>query len=131
MPKYKKTIEYIVNGINDTHALYQEILQEHKKTKQEGKEYEHFMEAFNREMEKRKDDPGFYTTPQFNYLMADLWGAGADTTITTLRWFYLYMASYPKIQVGLYYWCNLFFSFYVYPLQGTSLSVIRPSYFIF
>lgn len=99
IPKFKKTVDFICDGICDTHEIYQGILKEYRKGQEEGKENEHFMAAFNKEMEKRKDDPGFYTTPQFNYLMADLWGAGADTTITTLRWFYLYMAHYPEIQV--------------------------------
>ena len=62
-------------------------------------EIDHFLGAFHWEMEKRKNEKSFYTNYQFNYLMADLWGAGVDTTITTLRWFLFYVAHDDKIQV--------------------------------
>ena len=30
--------------------------------------------------------------------MADLFGAGLDTTLTTLKWALLYLATYPEVQ---------------------------------
>lgn len=44
-------------------------------------------------------ETGYFTEPQLYHLLADLFGAGTDTTLTTLRWFLLFMAAYPEEQV--------------------------------
>lgn len=43
----------------------------------------------------------YVTDEQMHYLLADMFGAGLDTTSVTLAWFFLYMALYPDEQVGL------------------------------
>lgn len=46
------------------------------------------------------DESAHYTTDeQMLYLLADMFGAGLDTTSVTLAWFLLYMALYPEEQV--------------------------------
>ncbi|CAB3242030.1 unnamed protein product [Arctia plantaginis] len=45
------------------------------------------------------DESARYTSDeQMLYLLADMFGAGLDTTSVTLAWFLLYMALYPKEQ---------------------------------
>lgn len=38
---------------------------------------------------------------QMHYLLADMFGAGLDTTSVTLAWLLLYMALYPEHQVKI------------------------------
>lgn len=43
----------------------------------------------------------YVTDEQLHYLLADMFGAGLDTTSVTLSWFFLYMATYSDEQVSL------------------------------
>lgn len=63
--------------------------------------YEDLLGLFMKEMIKRKNDneTHFFTEKQCYFLLADLFGAGAETTVNTLRWFLLYMATHKEIQV--------------------------------
>lgn len=54
--------------------------------------------------QKKRFDSGdenakYMTDEQMFYLLADMFGAGLDTTSVTLAWFLLYMAMYPEEQV--------------------------------
>lgn len=88
----------LVDGKIKTHQLYQTIIEEHRARLEKTNS---FLAAFDKEMTNRSDmnDPGYFTLPQFHHLLADLFGAGTDTTLTTLRWFLLFMAAYPDEQV--------------------------------
>ena len=39
-----------------------------------------------------------FSEEQLCHLVADLFGAGLDTTLTTLKWALLYLATYPNVQ---------------------------------
>lgn len=90
LPRYRKAIEFIENGILFTHEIYQGFL-----GKCVGKG-DCLMGAYFGEMGRG----GFFNKVQFNYLMADVFGAGVDTTLATLRWFLLFMGLNPDWQVG-------------------------------
>jgi hypothetical protein len=94
IPKYKKTMHFLVDGLEKTHKVYQDLIEAHPEEKQDN-----FIGAFVREQRTRGSDLGTFTQPQFHYLLADLFGAGADTTLTTLRWFLIYVASNHHVQV--------------------------------
>lgn len=40
----------------------------------------------------------FFRDEQLHHLVADIFGAGLDTTITSLKWALLYLATYPEAQ---------------------------------
>ncbi|XP_056379790.1 cytochrome P450 2D15-like [Hyla sarda] len=75
-----------------------EIVSEHKKTWNPNFVRD-FIDAYLVEMEKVKDDSSS-SMNEGNLLMTtfDLFGAGTETTSTTLRWALLYMILYPDVQ---------------------------------
>ncbi|XP_066995609.2 cytochrome P450 306a1 [Anabrus simplex] len=98
LPKYQRTMEYLLSGKEKSHQLYASMIAEHNS------EADDVIGAFLSEMKRRNDigDEGFYTVPQFHHLLADLFGAGLDTTLTTLRWFILFMAQHPNVQARIH-----------------------------
>ena len=50
---------------------------------------------------ERDDKVGSFTEKQRNYLLADMFGAGFDTTLTTLQWFFVLVADNPSVQVSI------------------------------
>jgi len=89
----------LLDGKWKTHELYQTIIDEHRARPLKT---DSFLAAFNDAMTTNADNPGHFTQPQFYHLLADLFGAGTDTTLTTFRWFMLFMAVYPDEQVRFY-----------------------------
>ncbi|KAI8435146.1 hypothetical protein MSG28_003522 [Choristoneura fumiferana] len=65
-------------------------------------EGECILDSFLEEQKKRFDEGDasacFVTDEQLHFLLADMFGAGLDTTSVTLAWFLLYMALYPEEQ---------------------------------
>lgn len=104
LPRYGRTIQSIVDGKEKTHKVYREILEEHRAQIAQASEntnrVESFLAAFDEQMRKENGtERGFFTEPQLYHLLADLFGAGTDTTLTTFRWFLLFMAAHPMEQV--------------------------------
>lgn len=103
LPRYGKTMQLIVDGQSKTHQHYRQILEDHRKRPTETNS---FLAAYDEEMKRRiaNGEPlGSFTETQCFYLLADLYGAGVDTTLTTLRWFLLFMAAFPDEQVRVPY----------------------------
>ncbi|XP_028172636.1 cytochrome P450 306a1 [Ostrinia nubilalis] len=59
---------------------------------------DNFLIEQKKRYENGDDSARFMTDEQLHYLLADMFGAGLDTTSVTLSWFLLYMALYPKEQ---------------------------------
>lgn len=107
IPKYKRTLDFLMGGKLKTHKVYQSLIDEQAKIlngKNEG-DCKNIIQAFLVEREKKKEsnDPAiqFYNDQQFYHLLADVFGASLDTTLTTLRWFFLFMAAFPHEQTQM------------------------------
>lgn len=62
------------------------------------------MAVFVKEIAKKKNGGHtnhFFNEKQLCFLLADMFGAGVETTINSLRWFLLYMAINKDIQVNI------------------------------
>ncbi|CAH0555175.1 unnamed protein product [Brassicogethes aeneus] len=100
IPMFKRTMDFLISGKLKTHKLYQDLI---KKQCENiiSEDYNNLIQAFIIEKEKRKDTKDiekFYNDQQFYHLLADIFGAGLDTTLTTLRWYLLFMATNPQHQ---------------------------------
>uniref|UniRef100_A0A6V7IAG0 Cytochrome P450 306a1 n=1 Tax=Bracon brevicornis TaxID=1563983 RepID=A0A6V7IAG0_9HYME len=102
LPKYKKMMSFLVEGQRDTHEIYRKLIAKHD---QQNDKSDNFLGVFLEEMKRRQENGeqlGSFSNQQFYHLLADLFGAGTDTTLTTMRWFLLYMAVYPDEQENIY-----------------------------
>jgi len=102
LPQFKRTTKFLKSGQLEQHALYRKLVAEHReraqnRTPANQDETDNFIDAF---LEAESSGPeDIYSETQLIYLLADLFGAGLDTTVTTLRWFVLAMAAHPEHQV--------------------------------
>lgn len=94
-----------MEGKLKTHKVYESIIKDHQRKlnlNEKTTESKNIIDSFLLEREKRKStndsSAQYYTDEQFNHLLADIFGAGLDTTLTTLRWFLIFMAAYPHEQ---------------------------------
>lgn len=97
----RKPLEYIIAGQSKTHSIYHKHIEKHRNIP---KTTDHFIDAFIKEREARSNDPSvkYFNDAQFVHLLADLFGAGLDTTLSTLRWVLLFVAKNPIVQEKLY-----------------------------
>lgn len=73
-----------MEGKLKTHHFYRKLIEEVERGGDEDGEMGCVIRAFLKEREKR-DDLRFYNEEQFLHVLADFFGAGLDTTLTTLR----------------------------------------------
>nr|QLI62174.1 cytochrome P450 25 [Streltzoviella insularis] len=59
---------------------------------------DNFLVEQKRRFDSNEECAQYMTDEQLLYLLADMFGAGLDTTSVTLAWFLLYMALYPEEQ---------------------------------
>ena len=69
-------------------------------------DYTSVVDAYLLEMKRRRqfngDDVGTFTIIQLYHVLADMFGAGTDTALTTIKWIVLYMILYPDVQVNFH-----------------------------
>lgn len=99
IPRYGKLMESLIDGKVKTHQIYQTFIDEHRARLEKT---DNFLAAFDNVIRTNIENPGFFTKQQYYHLLADLFGAGTDTTLTTLRWFLLFMATHPDEQKKIY-----------------------------
>lgn len=83
-------MNFLLEGKTKTHQFYQTLIDRIlDEVEQKGDENtDNVITAFLKEREKRRGTPDFekfYNDQQFYHVLADFFGAGLDTTLTTLR----------------------------------------------
>ncbi|KAM4738448.1 cytochrome P450 2J6-like [Anableps anableps] len=83
---------------NDVKNFIREELNQHKKN-WDPSDCKDYIDCYLQEIQMNKEQDG-NTFDEENLIMCvlDLFVAGSETTSTTLRWAFLYMAKYPEIQ---------------------------------
>lgn len=106
LPSNKKILDYLLNGKEKTHEIYQQIIDAVEPSmSDEHIELDSILKLFLKEKSKRtlevNDKAKFCNSKQLKHLLADLFGASVDTTLTTIRWFLLYISESNEIQLKI------------------------------
>lgn len=79
-------MDFLMEGKQKTHQFYKKLVEEAMVEEHVNGEVGCMIKAFLKEREKRDDlSAKFYGDEQFMHVLADFFGAGLDTTLTTLR----------------------------------------------
>ncbi|XP_057667309.1 cytochrome P450 306a1 isoform X1 [Diorhabda carinulata] len=114
-PKYQKIMSFIKSGQTKSHNLYKDLIDEQAQLlkkqatatittngipSNDSAIGHNVIQCFL--LEKEKKSPEFaeklYHEKQCLHLLADIFGAGLDTSLTSLRWHFLYLAKNPSVQ---------------------------------
>lgn len=101
LPKYKEIINFILDGKEKTHDLYKKLIKQQEELLDKSTYLENLIQMFLKEKKSREGTYSyeeFYNQQQFCHFLADIFGAGLDTTLVTLRWFLLYISTKEDIQ---------------------------------
>ncbi|XP_033643982.1 cytochrome P450 2J6-like isoform X2 [Asterias rubens] len=97
LPIVKKIISI---NLSFDEILYQLLYTRNAQDELNDEDPRDFAGAFLKEMTDKKKQglPTYLTPASMHYTFGDLFGAGTETTSTTLRWALLYMVAFPDIQ---------------------------------
>ncbi|XP_058169927.1 cytochrome P450 306a1 [Anopheles ziemanni] len=105
LPSTRRIIDFLLSGKSKTHKIYDEIIANARNQVETESYNSCILTSFLKESAKRQNvdraDAAFCSDKQLRHLMADLFGAGVDTTFTTIRWALLYIALHPNVQERL------------------------------
>ena len=106
LPINRKNMDFLLTGLAHTHKVYDGIADECEKTLDSLEFRDSILRRFlleKRAREMRNDDLAKNCSrKQLNYLLADLFGASLDTTLSTLRWYLLMIAKHCNVQEKVY-----------------------------
>ncbi|XP_033110808.1 cytochrome P450 2D6-like [Anneissia japonica] len=78
-------------------AFIKDIIHQHHETFDSG-DIRDVIDAYIAESEKEHFDPGLFSEGLLWRIVLDLFGAGTETTTTTILWMILYLVNYPDVQ---------------------------------
>ncbi|XP_017775404.1 PREDICTED: cytochrome P450 306a1 [Nicrophorus vespilloides] len=122
IPKFRKIFNYLLEGKHKTHQVYREIIEKRKKSSKK-LDGSNILEAFllERSSTVGGKNEAFYTNQQFYHLLADVFGAGLDTTLVTISWFFMFMAANPEEQAKVHKEIVEFAEAYQHPIDLNDL----------
>ncbi|XP_075158957.1 cytochrome P450 enzyme phantom [Haematobia irritans] len=118
LPSNQNNIKFLLDGKTKTHQIYDNIVRKCEEKlrnrkfnpTRENMKNTCILEFFLEQREELRNHPDpyhqtkcdeYFNSSQLWHLMADLFGAGVDTTLSTLRWFLLYIAKEQEVQEKL------------------------------
>ncbi|XP_055641293.1 cytochrome P450 306a1 [Toxorhynchites rutilus septentrionalis] len=112
LPSSKNVIEFLLNGKAKTHKIYDSIIEQRRKELPENSDSEantpendcilsNFVQEARRREAANRPEQAFCSDTQLRHVLADLFGAGVDTTFSTLRWIILLVALNKNVQKKL------------------------------
>lgn len=106
LPSNQKNMDFLLTGIKRTHKVYDEIADECERTLDTSESRDSILKRFlleKRDREMKKDTLAENCNRnQLNYLLADIFGASLDTTLSTLRWYLLLLVKHQDIQENVF-----------------------------
>lgn len=95
-------IKWVKGNVKRFNEYFSELYEEHK-VMFNPKDCRDFIDHFIKEMEANDSEANTsFTLKQLCFILADLFGAGTETTATALRWAILFLLNYPDIQQKLH-----------------------------
>ncbi|XP_037031919.1 cytochrome P450 306a1 [Bradysia coprophila] len=104
LPSNQKILEFLLIGKQKTHQIYDDIIKrcENQTLDDSNDKVSSIASLYLEEKERRiqdgEDSVKHCSDAQLKHLLADLFGAGVDTTLTTIRWFLLFVADNENVQ---------------------------------
>uniref|UniRef100_A0A6A7G0Z9 Cytochrome P450 306a1-like n=3 Tax=Hirondellea gigas TaxID=1518452 RepID=A0A6A7G0Z9_9CRUS len=113
LPHYRRIIDFIKVNQVKSHAVYQDLIEQFQaaqaeqhtsdQAQQVNHPPKHFVHAYLKEIEYRGPGmEGTFTYSQLHHVAADLFGAGTETSLTSLRWILLDLAQNQDVQELVY-----------------------------
>ncbi|KAL7641282.1 UNVERIFIED_CONTAM: hypothetical protein RMT77_008420 [Armadillidium vulgare] len=109
LPSYQKTIRFVVENQKKTHEEYKKIWTEKENKLKEFRGKESVEEPdlllqYIKEKEAKiaEHEEDLFSETQITHVLADMFGAGTETTLSTLQWHLIDLALNPIIQDEVY-----------------------------
>lgn len=103
MPSNRKILEFLLIGKEKTHKIYDDIIKRSQTLIRSNVPVPPsvaslYLKERTRRTQADEDSIKHCTDTQLKHVLADLFGAGLDTTMTTIRWFLLFVANNENVQ---------------------------------
>lgn len=105
LPSNRKILKFLLSGKEKTHLIYDHIIKESEKQSHDDSNdtiapsvTSLYLEEKDRRIREGEESAKYCSDAQQKHLLADLFGAGVDTTLTTIRWFLLFVANNENVQ---------------------------------
>ncbi|XP_059618661.1 cytochrome P450 306a1 [Phlebotomus argentipes] len=103
VPTFRRRIKFLLEGKAKTHTIYSDLI---AKACKEGRK-DNILGLYLQEKTRKStpigdDDEKCWSDQQLKHVLADLFGAGLDTTTSTIRWILLYISKNSAVQRNIH-----------------------------
>uniref|UniRef100_A0A1B0F0M0 Cytochrome P450 n=1 Tax=Phlebotomus papatasi TaxID=29031 RepID=A0A1B0F0M0_PHLPP len=97
IPTFRRRIRFLLEGKAKTHRIYGDLI---TKANTDGRK-DNVLGLYLQE-KRRRASKSTWSDEQLKHVLADLFGAGLDTTSSTIRWILLFVARNPGVQQNIH-----------------------------